>query len=323
MSLNAKEGSDAQSETKAPAKSPRARFDALRTRMCANARALRQNMARRNERAWRAVGPQPVGHRPQDLAAILLLTVGIAVIALDTPSYPWIHSMPRGYSEFFGTITDIGKSHWILWTSGLFIIVTMGLDWRKLSFRVRLSMTLIWTYCAFIFFTVAASGVIALILKWSLGRPRPKLFEQVGPLGFDFLAFNISYTSFPSGHSTTVAALATSLCLIFPSWLWLIAVCGFWLVFSRIMVGAHYPSDVIAGTLLGVAITLWTARYMAVRRLGFAIVPGKGMRPIASGRTLRLAISTLGRAAWASLKGGRAKAADGPAQDTENTTNDG
>ncbi|WP_321340860.1 phosphatase PAP2 family protein [Breoghania sp.] len=323
MSLNEMEGSDAQSEKKTTPKGLRERIGAVRARVSANACALRKNLARRDERAWRAVDPQPVGHRPQDLAAILLLTVGIAVIALDTPSYPWIHSLPRSYADFFRAITDIGKSHWILWTSGLFVVLTMGMDWRKLAFRVRLSMTLIWTYCAFIFFTVASSGVIALILKWSLGRPRPKLFEQVGPLGFDFLAFNISYTSFPSGHSTTVAALATSLCLIFPSWLWLIAVCGFWLVFSRIMVGAHYPSDVIAGTLLGVAITLWTARYMAVRRLGFAIVPGKGMRPIASGRTLRLAISTLGRAVWASLKGSRASETTSPAQDTENKTNDG
>ncbi|PTW60109.1 undecaprenyl-diphosphatase [Breoghania corrubedonensis] len=273
----------------------RARLSRAGRRMRANAKLLKANLRRRHPRAARAHDPLPPGHRPQDLLAILLLSVGIAVIALDRASYPWIHSLPRDYTEFFRTITDIGKSHWMLWTTGLFLVLTMALDWRHVAWRTRASLTLIWTYCAFIFFSIAASGVIALVLKWCLGRPRPKLFETVGPLGFDFLAFNISYTSFPSGHATSVAALAASLCLIFPAWLWLIAVCGFWLIFSRIMVGAHYPSDVIAGTLLGVSVTLWTARYMAVRHLGFAIVPGKGIRPIAGGRTLARAFSTLGR----------------------------
>lgn len=296
----------------------RGRLRAAGRRLRANACLLKANLGRRNGRARRTSDPLPPGHRPQDLLAILLLTVGIAVIALDRASYPWIHAMPREYTAFFRAITDIGKSHWILWTTGLFLLGTMTIDWRHVSWRTRKAMTLVWTYCAFIFFTVAASGVIALVLKWCLGRPRPKLFETVGPLGFDFLAFNISYTSFPSGHATSVAALAASLCLIFPSWLWLIAVCGFWLIFSRIMVGAHYPSDVIAGTLLGISVVLWTARYMAVRRLGFAIVPGKGIRPIASGRSLGRALSTLGRAAVRA--GARKEARLAPSRPKDNET---
>ena len=268
-------------------------------RMRANAGELVVAFDRRKARISSASAEHPVGHRPQDLLAILVLTVGIAVIALDAPSYPWIRSLPGEYRNFFRSITDIGKAHWILWSSGLFMIATMALDWRALSFRVRMGLTIFWTYLGFIFFTVAASGIAALVLKWTLGRPRPKLFDQVGPMGFDFLAFHVHYTSFPSGHATTVAAFAAALCFIFPSWLWLIVVAAFWLAFSRIMVGAHYPSDVIAGTLLGLAFTLWTVRYLAARRIGFKLVSGEGIRPIVSGATARRCTVAIGKALWA------------------------
>ncbi|MDJ0929546.1 MAG: phosphatase PAP2 family protein [Breoghania sp.] len=220
----------------------------------------------------------------------MLLAVGLAALLLDRPSHPWIHSLPRECVEFFRAITDIGKSNWILWSTGLYLLLTMAIDWKQVNFRLRLS--LIWTYCAFIFFSVASSGLIALVLKRIIGRPRSKLFDSVGPLGFDMFHFSNSYVSFPSGHATTVAALATALCLIFSNLLWLIVVCGFWLVASRIMVGAHYPSDVIAGILLGMSVTLWTARYMAKRRLGFATVPGEGIKPIVGSRMLGRAIAT-------------------------------
>lgn len=267
---------------------------------------LRAAFGRRKERFSGVADPQPVGHRPQDMLAILLLTVGIAVLALDAPSYPWIRSLPVEYRHFFSAITDIGKAHWILWSSGLFMIGTMAIDWRNLAFRVRMGLVILWTYLAFIFFTVAASGIIALALKWVLGRPRPKLFEQVGPMGFDFLALQGAYTSFPSGHSTTVAAFAAALCLIFPSWLWLIVVAAFWLAFSRIMVGAHYPSDVIAGTLLGLSVTLWTARYLALRRIGFVLKPGQGIRPAVSARTARRSLSAIWHACWRTSPAGPA-----------------
>jgi membrane-associated phospholipid phosphatase len=43
---------------------------------------------------------------------------------------------------------------------------------------------------------------------------------------------------------------------------------------SRIMVTAHYPSDVLAGAVVGTVGALMVRRYFALRRLGFSAGPG-------------------------------------------------
>lgn len=252
--------------------------------MRGNARRARILVDGRAARAERSFEPLAPGQRPQDILAILLLTVGVAVVAFDAPTYPWLNSLPDEYRHAFRSFTDLGKADWILGSTGVICLAMLATEAGRLAFRLRMAVAALFTYAAFIFYVVAGSGIIVLALKWTLGRARPKLYEQVGPVHFDFMAFHGTYTSFPSGHSTTVAALATALYFIFPSYRWLIVVCGFWLAFSRVMAGAHYPSDVIAGTLLGISFTFFTVRALARRRIGFhmskrgRIVPNLGGR---------------------------------------------
>ena len=59
--------------------------------------------------------------------------------------------------------------------------------------------------------------------------------------------------SFPSGHTATAFALATSLSVKYPKW-YVIAPSAFWACsvgFSRMNEGVHYPSDVAAGAVIG------------------------------------------------------------------------
>lgn len=57
--------------------------------------------------------------------------------------------------------------------------------------------------------------------------------------------------SFPSAHSATAAGLATALCIFYPHGRWLFATLAMLVGFQRIVVSAHYPSDVFAGMLVG------------------------------------------------------------------------
>jgi undecaprenyl-diphosphatase len=57
--------------------------------------------------------------------------------------------------------------------------------------------------------------------------------------------------SFPSGHSITAFAVATPLMLQYPSLLSGLLFCAVSIALSRIMLGLHFLSDVIAGCVLG------------------------------------------------------------------------
>ncbi len=270
-------------------------------RMRGNIRRALMLFSWRKERARHSLDPLPPGQRPQDIFAILLLTVGVAVVVCDVPTYPWLRSLPNEYRNAFRAFTDFGKADWILISTGLTCLFLLAQDADRYAFRIRMAIGSLFTYAAFIFYSVAATGLLAIAFKWSLGRARPKLNEQVGPVRFDFLAFDGTYTSFPSGHSTTVAALATALAFIFPAYRWLIVVAAFWLAFSRVMVGAHYPSDVIAGTLLGVTFTFFTVRAMAHRRIGFHFSSSGKIEPNMNARSAR----SCARAVWRVIRGQR------------------
>ena len=59
--------------------------------------------------------------------------------------------------------------------------------------------------------------------------------------------------SFPSGHSATAVVGAMSLARLWPRARWALAALGALIAYSRIYVGVHFPTDVLAGVLLGAA----------------------------------------------------------------------
>jgi decaprenylphosphoryl-5-phosphoribose phosphatase len=99
----------------------------------------------------------------------------------------------------------------------------------------------------------AALGPIAIGLNYGIKllvrRPRPVL-EGLPPLGGA-----PSSLSFPSAHATSSFAVATAMVRVDPAMAGAFAV-AFALALGRPYLGMHYPSDVLAGALLGLALGL-------------------------------------------------------------------
>jgi membrane-associated phospholipid phosphatase len=101
--------------------------------------------------------------------------------------------------------------------------------------------------------SILLSSIVASILKHTVNRSRPfevyNFIQNVGEGGSP---------SIPSGHTTDAFAIATAICLAYPKWyiilpafLWAFAV-----GYSRMDLGVHYPSDVLAGALIGSGVSL-------------------------------------------------------------------
>ena len=95
---------------------------------------------------------------------------------------------------------------------------------------------------------IAVTVIITTIAKYTINRPRPfETYPDIEKLTFG------GGPSFPSGHTSETFALATSLSIAYPKW-YIIAPSFLWagaVGYSRMDLGVHYPSDVLAGAVLG------------------------------------------------------------------------
>ena len=182
------------------------------------------------------------------LGFVLVLS---AVYLIDAPMSLWAQSWPQPIRGFFAAITDLGLSDWYL-IPALALFIVSGLlallNARPAPRRAFLQLTGLW---AFIFVGIGLPGLLSNLIKRGIGRGRPELFDQIGPLSFQNFLNDWTHQSFPSGHATTAFAVCFVVSFISPRWFPWMLLFAITIGLSRIVVGAHYPTDTIAGALVG------------------------------------------------------------------------
>ena len=196
---------------------------------------------------------------------LLVFTILAAAFAAVLTHYDlyllqWVQSDNHA-EPAFKVITEIGRSHWYLVPSGLVFFIGLKRVWRH-----RL-----WPQATLLFFAVSSSGIVVNILKPLFARARPREFLREEVTGFfhwpQVLTGHLSdYNSFPSGHAATALSAAVAIVFCLPQkyrWLRLpILAMGGVIAASRVMVSAHYASDVIIGALIGIWAVVLCKQYL-------------------------------------------------------------
>jgi undecaprenyl-diphosphatase len=190
-----------------------------------------------------------------DRAAVWAATHRVAL--LNDP-FVWL-----GYIDKVGAV-------WV----ALAVVVGVAL---RLGFARTIGLTLLTGAATF------AADSVCFGLKDAVDRTRPFVAHpQIDPL------YVVHSSSFPAGHAATAFAGATLLSYVAPRAAPAFVVVAAVIGYSRVYVGVHYPSDVIVGALIGVAVGV-----AAIGVLVF-VQSGTGRQASANGRRLSVGRLTSG-----------------------------
>ena len=91
------------------------------------------------------------------------------------------------------------------------------------------------------------TGLLTQLLKHIVGRPRPNYTSFDGGLEFNFFSLSSEFHSFPSGHTSTIFVVALVTSFFLPKLKYFFISLAGVIAFSRIVVGAHFFTDVLGG----------------------------------------------------------------------------
>jgi undecaprenyl-diphosphatase len=226
--------------------------------------------------AWRRYAP----YLPP-LAAFL---VG-AMLWLDVPIMHGADLLSPGFREVVNELTDFGRGVWPLTPLVILLLAGTVLLLPRLSPMARGVLTAATIKVGYMFVAIALTGLADSIVKRIIGRVRP---SALGAFAYEPLSWRSEYASFPSGHSANVFATLVAVGLIVRWARPLLWVYALGIAASRVIVGSHFVSDVVAGAAFGAFGAILIRDWFAVRRLGFYVgsdgrvhtMPGPSLRRI-------------------------------------------
>lgn len=168
------------------------------------------------------------------------------VFFFDYPLLQFAHALTAdGWNAFFVQMSALGYLYGVMPAD---VVIVLGLGWRQ---KLREGL--------FAGFAIIGSALLNLGAKQLFARERPSLWESIAPE---------SSFSFPSGHAMGSMTLACVLVLLawHTRWRWFVlAVSSVFIALvglSRVYLGVHYPSDILAGW--AAALTWTAAMYLLV-----------------------------------------------------------
>lgn len=222
-------------------------------------------------RQWRT---RSIAKLEYDTGRLLLITgywlVTIAMVAFffDSRAAHAARTVGPGWQSFFVFVTDFGKSGYLFFFTGLTCVLAAAASGLARNRLDRVGMAVLAGRATYLFAVLLGSGIASQVLK-RIGRARPKLLDEGGPFQFNPLIIKSSWASFPSGHTITAFAFAMALSYFLPKWRLPLLAVACLIGVSRVIVGAHYPSDVLAGACIGVASAVLLRRLFAARSIVF------------------------------------------------------
>jgi membrane-associated phospholipid phosphatase len=217
------------------------------------------------------------------LAAVIFLLV---MFLIDAAAIKGVGHLPRWIVWFFDRITDFGKSGWFLWPLGILFLGLAALP--RLPRVPQLVLAAIMVRVGFLFVAIGVPGLFVNVAKHIFGRARPLVGGSLDPYLFSPFSWPAAYAGLPSGHAATAFSVLVAFGTLWPRGRTLLWIYALLIAASRVAVTAHYPSDVLAGALVGVLGALLVRRWFALRGLGLSVAtdgnlqqkPGPSLRRI-------------------------------------------
>jgi undecaprenyl-diphosphatase len=225
----------------------------------------------------------PIWRTPSRLGVGALAAVAViaaTMIVVDAWSVGVAQRVPEWLIEALDQITDFGKSVWFVVPIAVLLASIAALVSPALARMSRRVLAALAVRLGFLFLAIGLPGLCFAFLKRLIGRARPLVEGSADPFIYRPLGWNVEYASLPSGHAIDAFAVATAVGALWPRArpvLWTYAVV---IALSRVVLTAHFPSDVVAGAVVGVVGALLVRDWFAARGLAFTLGTDGNIRPL-------------------------------------------
>jgi membrane-associated phospholipid phosphatase len=187
-------------------------------------------------------------HRWQWWHIVLPATIAMLALApfdITIAQLMYVHYPSREAVHVIEIAANIAGSGWGVWILAFVAISLRPQQWTRLPLLLTSSL---------------GAGILVDIAKLCVSRSRPHSIDDLASATFlstfngllPLFSAGSTGQSFPSGHTATAAGMAVALAFMYPRCRWLFAAMAVGVAASRVIVHAHFPTDVAAGLILGV-----------------------------------------------------------------------